>query len=147
MRPTQTPIGLHLTRVARDVSRAFDDAMVRAGGSLPSWLIVLNLKVTAGTSQRRLAAKVGIREATLTHHLNAMESQGVITRERDPGNRRTHVVALTEAGEDLFVRLRGVAMEFDRQLRRGLTADQVAALAAALDQLSTNVNEAEVHDA
>jgi len=143
MRPQQTPIGLHLTRVARDVGRAFDAAMADVGGSLPVWLILLNLKVTAGTSQRRLAAHVGIREATLTHHLNSLEKQGLITRERDPDNRRTHVVALTGAGEAAFRRFRDVAVDVDRRRRRGLTADQVSALAAALDRLDGNVSSSD----
>jgi hypothetical protein len=41
---------------------------------------------------------VGVREATLTHHLNAMDARGLITRTRDAASRRIHVVQLTEAG-------------------------------------------------
>jgi MarR family transcriptional regulator for hemolysin len=35
---------------------------------------------------------VGVREATLTHHLNAMDTRGLITRTRDTANRRIHVI-------------------------------------------------------
>ena len=105
MRPARTPIGLELARAARTVSRAFDDALAEAGGSLPVWLVLLNLKTRQLSSQRDLADAVGVREATLTHHLNAMDSSGLITRTRDPANRRIHVVRLTEDGEAAFVRL------------------------------------------
>ena len=77
-RPTRTPLGLHLSRVARAVSRAFDQALADAGGSLPVWLVLLNLKTRRIANQRELAEAVGIREATLTHHLNAMESDGLL---------------------------------------------------------------------
>ena len=77
------------------------------------------------TNQRELATAVGIREATLTHHLNAMEADGLLTRRRDPGNRRVHVVELTEAGEDAFARLRDAAVGFDRRLRRGISAEEL----------------------
>jgi MarR family transcriptional regulator for hemolysin len=133
------PIGLHLSRVAKEVSAAFDAALSAAGGSLPTWLILLNLKINQSANQRRLAEAVGIREATLTHHLSGMEQLGLVTRERDPDNRRTHVLALTEAGEASFLALRDAAMAFDRRLRRGMTAAQVKALAAGLDQLAANV--------
>jgi MarR family transcriptional regulator for hemolysin len=133
------PIGLHLSRVAKEVSAAFDAALDAAGGSLPTWLILLNLKINESTNQRRLADAVGIREATLTHHLSGMEQLGLLTRQRDPDNRRTHVLTLTAPGEALFLTLRDVAMAFDRRLRRRMTAVQVAALATGLDQLAANV--------
>jgi len=44
MRPARTPIGLKLNRTARIVGRAFDQALTEAGGSLPVWLVLLNLK-------------------------------------------------------------------------------------------------------
>jgi DNA-binding MarR family transcriptional regulator len=88
------------------VSRAFDDALAEAGGSVPVWLVLISLKSQRLRNQRELAAAVGIREATLTHHLNSMDEQGLITRRRDPSNRRVHLVELTDAGEAAFDRLR-----------------------------------------
>ena len=139
MRPARTPIGLELARAARTVSRAFDDALAGAGGSLPVWLVLLNLKTRQVSSQRELAEAVGVREATLTHHLNAMDKQGLITRTRDPGNRRTHIVELTPAGEAAFLRLRDAATAFDRRLRTGLTDTDLDGLAALLGRLAGNV--------
>src|SRR6266581_1766889 len=100
MRPAQPPVGLALTRAARTIGRAFDETLAEAGGSLPAWLVLLAMKTRSG-SQRQLAEAVGIREATLTHHLNAMEIAGLITRQRDPANRRIHVVELTQAGAEM----------------------------------------------
>jgi MarR family transcriptional regulator for hemolysin len=139
MRPARTPIGLELARAARTVSRAFDDALAQAGGSLPAWLVLLNLKTRQVSSQRELAEAVGVREATLTHHLNAMESQGLVTRTRDPGNRRIHVVELTPAGEAAFVRLAEAATAFDRRLRDGLGDADLDVLATVLGRLAANV--------
>lgn len=137
--PFPVPIGLRLNQAARAVERAFDDAMAEAGGTLPIWLILLNLKIHKPGNQRELAEKVGVREATLTHHLNAMDARGLITRTRDPANRRIQVVAMTEAGEAAFLRLRTAAMAFDAQLRSGLSEADVAQLGELLGQLAANV--------
>lgn len=139
MRPLHEPIGLHLARVARVVSRGFDDALGAAGGSLPIWLVLLNLKARRHASQRELTQAIGVSEATLTHHLNAMEVDGLITRRRDPANRRVHIVELTAAGEATFLALRDAAVGFDRRLRHGLAAPEVAALAGLLDMLAANL--------
>lgn len=136
--PVRPPIGLLLDRVARQVSREFDEALVEAGGSRPMWLVLLALTINEEANQRQLADFVGIRGATLTHHLNAMESAGLVMRSRDPENRRSHVVRRSPAGDRLFLRLREAATAFDSRLRRGLSAKDVDTLRTLLDRLSSN---------
>jgi MarR family transcriptional regulator for hemolysin len=137
--PFPLPIGLRLTQTARAVERAFDEALGEAGGTLPVWLILLNLKIHKPPNQRELAQAVGVREATLTHHLNAMDARGLVTRTRDASNRRVQVVTLTEAGEAAFVRLRETAMAFDAKLRAGLADTDLETLSALLGHLAANV--------
>jgi MarR family transcriptional regulator for hemolysin len=141
--PFPLPIGLRLTQAARVVERAFDEALGEAGGTLPVWLILLNLKIRKPANQRELAEAVGVREATLTHHLNAMDASGLVTRTRDAANRRVQVVALTEAGEAAFLRLRDTAIAFDARLRAGLADADLATLSTLLGQLSANVGAGE----
>jgi MarR family transcriptional regulator for hemolysin len=137
--PLEPPIGLNLASAARVVRRAFDEAMAEAGGSVPVWLVLLNLKIRPPANQRELAEAVGVKEATLTHHLNSMDAEGLITRQRDTTNRRIHVVELTDVGEETFLRLRTAAMAFDLRLRAGITEKEVASLEAVLDRLVRNV--------
>lgn len=103
------------------------------------WLVLLNLKIRRPANQRELAEAVGVREATLTHHLNAMDAEGLITRRRDTANRRIHVVELTDVGEETFLRLRAAAAAFDQRLRAGITEKEVASLEDVLDRLVRNV--------
>ncbi len=138
-RPARQPIGLQLAQVAKVTSRAFDDALAQAGGSLPAWLVLISIKSQQAASQRELAAAAGIQGATLTHHLNAMESAGLLTRRRDPANRRVHLVALTPEGDALFLRLRDAAMAFDSRLRAGLSDRDISQLGELLSRLSDNV--------
>src|SRR3954452_15989661 len=137
-RPPGMPIGLRLADVARDVSRAFDDALATAGGSRPVWMVLLALKSGAAASQQQIADHIGIRGATLTHHLSGMEERGLVVRTREPGDRRTQVVRLTDDGERLFVPLAGAAREFDQRLRRGLGATEIAQLDSLLQRLHAN---------
>ena len=139
--PPSPPIGLHLARAAKVLERAFDDALAEADGSRPMWLILLSLRQRAWGTQRELAAELGIQGATLTHHLAALERDGLVARSRDPENRRVQRVELTPDGEAAFDRLRGAAAGFDRRLRDGLSDDELARLRAALDQLVENVSQ------
>ena len=136
----RSPVGLALNRAARVVSRAFDEALTEAGGSLPVWLVLLNVETGQASTQRSLAAALGLREPTLSHHLAAMESDGLITRRRDDANRRVQLVALTDAGRTQFRRLRQAAVTFDRRLRSGIDDADLALVDETLARLSANVS-------
>ncbi|MGN6142213.1 MAG: MarR family winged helix-turn-helix transcriptional regulator [Mesorhizobium sp.] len=141
MKLTSVPIGMDLFRTTKVLSQAFEARLVEAGGGLPTWLTLLSIKSQASANQRELADMIGIQGATLTHHLNAMEKQGLLTRRRDPANRRVHRVELTDAGETLFLRLRDVAVAFDKQLRAGIPDDRIARVAAMLATFRANVGD------
>lgn len=136
--PARTPIGLALAQTAKIASRAFGDALAEAGGSVPTWLIMISLQTRQLGNQRELADAIGIRGATLTHHLNAMEADGLIIRRRNPSNRRIHLVELTEHGHALFLRLAVAARAHDERLRAGLTADDIDTLRRLLGRLHEN---------
>jgi MarR family transcriptional regulator for hemolysin len=138
-RPQQPPIGLAVARVARTLSRAFEEALAAAGGSQSVWLVLLQLKINPGATQRDLAEALELREATMTHHLSGMERDGLITRRRDPTNRRVHQIELTDDGEQAFHRLRKAAAAFDEQLRDGIPAERLTDLGDTLALLAANV--------
>jgi MarR family transcriptional regulator, transcriptional regulator for hemolysin len=142
MAPVSKPIGLALAQTAKLVGRAFDETLVRAGGSLPVWLVLRALAGGQHHTQRDLAAMLGIQGPTLTHHLNAMETEGLVTRVRLPDNRRVHRVSLTDAGEALFIRLRQAALRYDARLRRGIAADELSLMQDLLARLAANASRA-----
>jgi MarR family transcriptional regulator, transcriptional regulator for hemolysin len=134
------PIGLELTRASRSVSRAFEEQLNAAGGTLAVWLILISIKANTPKNQRQIADSVGIRQATLTYHLNSMVEQGLLTRERDQSNRRDHQIKLTDAGEQKFKALRDAALDFDRRLRNGISDEDVSSLRRLLGLVVGNVS-------
>jgi MarR family transcriptional regulator for hemolysin len=138
VQPQSEPIGLEVTRTGRVLSVKFNDALAAAGGSLPQWLILTALKRGDHTMQRDIAAAIGIESATLTHHLNRMESDGLVRRERVAGNRRSQLVVLTPAGEALFARLLRAVVAFDQQLSGGFSDRELVTIRKLLARLRVN---------
>jgi MarR family transcriptional regulator for hemolysin len=134
----RTPLGVDLTRTGRVVATAFDHALAEAGGSLPMWQVLMTLTRDRCSTQREIAAAIGIEGATLTHHLNRMETEGLVTRTRVPTNRRTHQVELTDEGHALFQVLLERVIAFDKDLRSGLSPAEEATLRSLLDRLRAN---------
>jgi MarR family transcriptional regulator, transcriptional regulator for hemolysin len=133
------PLGVRLTVVAGRATRAFEAALAAAGGSRPVWLILMSVKQGTDPGQSWLADQIGIRGATLTHHLAGMEERGLVTRERQAEDRRNQLVHLTADGEALFHRLRAVAQTFDAVLRGDLTDQETATLITLLGKVERNL--------
>ena len=123
------------------VANAFERAMADAGGSASAWQVLLLVRSQQWGTQSRMAEAMGITDATLTHHLNALEKQGLVRRWREADNRRVQQVALTADGEALFDDLREVAMRHDRRLRSNLTEKEAALLAELLDKLRAGIDQ------
>jgi MarR family transcriptional regulator for hemolysin len=133
------PIGLRLARTAHAATQAFERAMAGAGGSAATWQILLLVRSEQWGTQAQIAQTMGITPATLTHHLNALERQGLVRRWREDSNRRVQRVELTPEGEARFDRLREVALRHDSRLRSQLTEDETAQLAALLEKLQAGL--------
>jgi MarR family transcriptional regulator for hemolysin len=136
------PIGLRLTQTARVVSQAFERAMVEAGGSASTWQVLLLVRSRNWDKQSELAEAMGVTSATVTHHLNGLERDGLIRRWREPGNRRVQRVELTDDGVAMFDRLRSVAAEHDARLRALLGEAEAEQLDALLARLAAGVMSA-----
>ncbi len=134
------PIGLRLARTSRAVTQAFERAMAEAGGSAAAWQALLLIRSRQWGTQSEMADAMGVTGATLTHHLNALEAQGLVRRWREASNRRVQRVELTDEGAALFERLRRVAVQHDRRLRAQL-GEETALLAELLDRLQAGVDD------
>src|SRR3954447_19489763 len=133
--PAAPPVGLSLARTARVVTQAFERAMAEAGGSASLWQVLLLVRSREWGTQSSLAEAMGVTGATLTHHLNAAERQGLVRRWREPDNRRVQRGELTDEGAAMFNRLRGVAVEHDERLRALFDEEELARFADYLDRV------------
>ncbi len=137
--PFATPLGLLLTRTAHAATQAFERALADAGGSPAEFQVLLLVRAQKWGTQAEMAAAMGITPATLTHHLGALERQGLVRRWREENNRRSQRVELTPAGVERFDRLRAEAMRHDARLRSHLSEAEVTRLRELLEKLGAGL--------
>ncbi len=88
-------------------------------------------------SQQALGEAVDVDPSILVALLNPLEADGLASRERDPSDRRRHIVAITERG---VARLREAQQARDaaeRRLLSGLDDDERKQLARLLGQIQS----------
>jgi DNA-binding MarR family transcriptional regulator len=71
------------------------------GGLRPRHLVAMKLLSERGPAgQQGLADALSLDPSNVVGLLNELEERGLITRRRDPADRRRHIVELSRAGED-----------------------------------------------
>jgi DNA-binding MarR family transcriptional regulator len=130
------PLIEHLARVGR---RASDPCM--SGCLRPRHLIALKLLADHGPmTQHAVGAALSLDPSNVVGLLNELEERGLITRRRDPADRRRHIVELSPAGSGELARSYGQLGLVEDDLFKALTARERATLhdllARAVDALS-----------
>jgi DNA-binding MarR family transcriptional regulator len=119
------PLLDHLARVGR---RAAEGSMTPAG-LRPRHLIALTLLNEHGPAgQHGLAEALSLDPSNVVGLLNELEDRGLITRRRDPADRRRHIVELSKAGAGELCLAQTRLTLVEDQLFKALSADERATL-------------------
>jgi MarR family transcriptional regulator for hemolysin len=132
-------IGRNLVFTAKALRAAFEETLAANGGSIGTWIVLSALSDVGCVSQVALAAHVHLEGATITHHIDRLESLGLVRRLADPDDRRVRLVELTEAGGEVYTRLLAAALEFESVALAGVTGANRALLQATLDRIQSNL--------
>ena len=85
---------------------------------------------------KELAAKMGVTTGTLTVNVDRLTKQGLVTRIPHETDRRSILVALTPAGEELYREHHEHHLHLTRELQAALTPDETRQFAAILSKLT-----------
>ncbi len=118
------PLIVHLARVARRVTDACIPDCLRQ-----RHLLALTLLHRHGPmSQHLLGESLRLDPSNVVGLLNELEDLGLVTRTRDPADRRRHIVALSPAGLDELARTNSRMLQVEDELLNALTTEERATL-------------------
>jgi DNA-binding MarR family transcriptional regulator len=120
-----------LGRIVRALRQEAPSSEVGPGGI--SVLVVLDTRGPLRIGA--LAEAIAVTAPSMTRIVNALESEGLVVREPDPGDGRAQVVAMTPAGSVLLTSGKEVKLAALRRRISELTADDRLRLEAALPAL------------
>jgi DNA-binding MarR family transcriptional regulator len=138
------PLINHLARVSR---RAAEAAMA-PGGLRPRHLVAMRLLSEQGpTGQHGLTEALCLDPSNVVGLLNELEERELITRRRDPADRRRHIVELSPTGEEELRLAHARFSHVEDDVLRALTPEERdtlrSLLVRAVGVLSTPCPEAD----
>lgn len=92
-----------------------------------------------GVRQSQLAQVLAIERPNLVVLLDQIERRELITREREPADRRAYALTCTLAGRQLYERARLAVLAHEKQYLTQLDAGQTADIIASLRQIERNL--------
>lgn len=107
------------------------------------WYFLRTLWDEEGLSQRELSRRVGTTEPTTVSALRLLARNGMIERIRNPKDRRTINIYLTDKARDMKAELMPVAFDVNDIATRGLSDSEFAQLRGLLQKVRENLTDAE----
>ena len=131
------PVELLALLHAAATAQAAVEAELNAIGLSFAKLLAVKALSDAGESLPlgQLAARLSCVKSNITQLIDRLESDGLVTREPDPHDRRSRLAVLTAAGRKACKDGTRVQQETERRLLGKLTKDESRQLAALLGKL------------
>lgn len=127
---------LHVQRAARALARRFDDALRPLDISHGQYSLLMSLNRPEPPKIGDVAYILAMDRTTLTANLKPLERRGLIIVSKDPDDKRTRRIALTDVGRDLLVRAVPIWRATHDEIDRLTGSDDDTALKTDLVALS-----------
>src|SRR5881275_3498351 len=130
--------------INRRIKRMHDETLDQLGLTLSDWHVLTALR-WAGKPYRRkageLARRADLTSGAMTSRLDALEKEGLVRRLRDPADRRSVLVELTENGRKKHEQTMGIQAQKEALLAEALTDREKEQLNALLRRVMITLED------
>jgi DNA-binding MarR family transcriptional regulator len=128
--------GFLLARLGRAATRTYRSAMAPIGLNPRETYVLVHLREAGHVSQQALGCTLEIDASNLVVLLNDLEAEGLISRTRDPEDRRRHVVEISTAGAELVDEVMRTAAQVEDQFFSALDDEERVVLHDLLSRVA-----------
>jgi DNA-binding MarR family transcriptional regulator len=129
-------IAFLLVQLGFHVSGLFGERLKPLGLEQRQAGMLIRLAGNNGRSQQAIAEMMGVNPTRMVFLTDELEKLGLVERRRNPADRRSHALYLTEAGTAMLARVREVTRAHEAAITAGLTSAEQDQLAALLGRLA-----------
>lgn len=118
--------------VSDTIARAYEALF---GLSIPEWRLVAVVAEMEAISQAAIGQWTRMDKVTVSRAAIALAERGLVARRANPDDRRSHLLALTDAGRTLYSAIAPKALELERRIFEGFSEREVSAFVAMLRRI------------
>jgi DNA-binding MarR family transcriptional regulator len=133
--PSLRRTGYLIAQVHHDLRRRHDEALASVGIQTRHFSVLAVLTELALCSQQQLAAQLAIAEPAAVQIVDELESSGLVSRGRDPQDRRRYALELTPTGRQRYAAASRAVDGVEAQLSAALGDDAMVELRELLTKM------------
>ncbi len=129
-------------------SNAVSDLIARSyhgrfGLKIPEWRVLAVLAEQGSVTQRDMVSATHMDKVTINRACTAMVARGLVTRAPNAADGRSHHLAMTALGEDLYEQIVPLALAVEADIESILGREEAATLFTLLAKLQSRVADME----
>ena len=127
--------------LANLIGGAYSDHLDELDITVPEWRVILTLARYPGSPATEITERWAMDKMAISRAIQRQDKVGNIQRQRNPEDRRSFRLSLTETGDALYERILPVANERYQTLVSCLTRRELGSLHKSLDKLIVQAAE------
>ena len=134
----QSSTGYWVTRLARALEADLEKRLAAHDVTRASWAGLSAILHHGKKTPAALALFIGIDRAAITRHLDRIEKQGLVVRDRSPADRRSIDLRLTAKGERLVPKIAADSKATNAKFTAGLTQSESDTIQTIIQKMLSN---------
>lgn len=122
--PPFRSVGFTISSTGYAIARRFRELLAPAGLEPREFALLRAIGATEGQSQQAIGERLQIPPSRMVAFVDALEERGLLERRQNPSDRRARALFLTSAGRKQLTKAFKTAMEHERTLCAGLSAEE-----------------------
>jgi len=105
------------------------------GLSIPEWRLIAVIAEAGAVTQQMIGDQTRMDKVTVSRAAIALVERGLLARAPNPGDKRSHLLSLTDAGNTLYADVAPKALELEARMFAGFTRAELDAFVAILRRI------------
>lgn len=120
----------------RELTKRFQDNGITI--TPVQWVVLYRLWNNDGMTQAEVSERTFRDKTNITRLVDLLVKKDLVTRAKDPTDRRVHKLVLTQQARDMMTRLPGVVEQHIKTATRGISKEDLATAASVLERIRGN---------
>lgn len=108
------------------------------GLKISEWRLVAVIAEGPGMTQQALGLATRMDKVTVSRAAAALVERGLVARQPNPGDQRSHMLALTATGQALYDDVAPKALELEARVFAGFSPKEIATFRTMLDRIEAS---------
>lgn len=117
-------VGFTISTTGYAIARLFRELLAPLGLEPREFALLRTVATSEGVTQQAIGERMGVAPSRMVAFVDSLEERGLLERRQNPDDRRARALFLTPSGRELLEGAFAVAVEHERRLSSGLSAEE-----------------------